>query len=193
MTQIQTVDNQALLLRALGQIDSLVDATPSGAVHAATPCTDFDVSNLIEHLVLIADRVTAAAGFHITPTTAQPTQPSGRSWTAASARLTEAIGAADSSAVVQLPFGRMPLAAAFGVYVGEFTTHGWDLAAAINRRDLLDEALGTAALALVTARIPSGPREHTPFARVVAVPADAAPYDRLAAWMGRDPTRWVTP
>ncbi len=92
----------------------------------------------------------------------------------------------------KLPFGQMPLFAAYGVLVGEFTTHGWDLAAAIGRHDLLDEDLGEAALTMVTARIPSSPRDHTPFADVVPIPDDAATYDQLAGWMGRDPARWAS-
>jgi len=81
----------------------------------------------------------------------------------------------------------MPAHAAFGVLFGELSTHSWDLATAIGRPDLLDQALGAKAAASVTARIPEQPRKGMPFGPVVTVAPDAPPYDRLAGWMGRDP------
>ncbi|CNE56393.1 TIGR03086 family protein [Mycobacterium tuberculosis] len=197
MTQPAPLDNAALLRRALDQIDHLVDAIPPEAPHAPTPCSEFDVSGLLDHLAVIADRVTTAAGG---AAVAEPTTPPASAarpeavarWRAALDGLVPAMASGDPASVVKVPFGRMPLAAAYGVFVGEFTTHGWDLAVAIGRQDLLDEDLGRAAFAMVTARIPSGPREHTPFADVVPVPSDAATYDRLAGWMGRDPASWAS-
>jgi uncharacterized protein (TIGR03086 family) len=191
MTHLAPVDNATLLRRALGQVDALVHAIPPEARHAPTPCPDFDVSSLLDHLVVIADRVTtAAAGDTVSPSSANSDAVS--RWRATLERLTSDMDAGDPTSVVELPFGRMPLSAAYGVFVGEFTTHGWDLAVAIGRQDLLDEDLGVATLAMVMARIPAGPRDRTPFADVVAVSADAATYDRLAAWMGRDPARWAS-
>jgi uncharacterized protein (TIGR03086 family) len=152
---------------------------PAGKAHAPTPCTDFDVTQLVQHLAVIADRVTTA----ITPASAQPST----DWEQARGQLRPLLDSAAPDRVVDLPFGRMPLEAALGVYVGEFVTHSWDLAAAAGRADLLGDDLGTRALAMVTARIPRSPRAHTPFKDVVPVPGNAPVYDRLAGWMGRDP------
>jgi uncharacterized protein (TIGR03086 family) len=175
----------ALLKRALDQIDTLVAVTPTESQHDPTPCDEYDVTALINHLVVIANRISAAAapgGHHGVP--ADP------GWTSAGARARAAIDDADPEALADLPFGRMPLRAGFAAYVGELTTHGWDLAAALGRRDLLDESLGEAAAAIVISRIPAGPRDEMPFAEVVPVPDDAPAYDRLAGWMGRDPGSW---
>ncbi|SFA80202.1 TIGR03086 family protein [Amycolatopsis marina] len=172
-------DNTTVLAQAIDQTNSLVRAVPDDNKHAATPCTDFNVAQLVEHLAVIADRVGTAIAPESTPT--------GSTWDDAFTRLRPLLGGVDPDRVVDLPFGRLPLGAALGVFVGEFVTHGWDLAVAIGRTDLLDDGLGQHALALVTARIPRDPRTHTPFGEVVSVPADAPVYDRLAGWMGRDP------
>lgn len=196
MTHTSPADNAALLRRAVDQIDRLVDAIPGTALHAPTPCPAFDVSGLLDHLVVIAERVSTAAGgptgedLDASPRSASQSDAVVR-WRAARDPLAPAMASADPSSVVDLPFGQIPLIAAYGVFVGEFTTHGWDLAVAIGRQDLLDEDLGVAALAMVTARIPAEPRDHTPFADVVPVPGDASTYDRLAGWMGRDPENWA--
>lgn len=197
MTQPAPTDNAALLRRALRQVDVLVDAVSTEELYAPTPCPEFDVTGLVDHLVVIAGRVSTAAGGDardestVWPNPAAPSDALAR-WRSTVDRLTPAMAAGDPTAVVDLPFGQMPLFAAYGVFVGEFTTHAWDLAAAIGRQDLLDQDLAATALAMVTARIPSSPRDHTPFADVVPVPDSAPTYDQLAGWMGRDPVRWVS-
>ena len=70
----------------------------------------------------------------------------------------------------------------------ELSTHAWDLSTAIGRADVLDP--GLAELALVAARrfLPAQPRGGPiPFEPPVEVAADAPAYDRLVAWLGRDP------
>jgi uncharacterized protein (TIGR03086 family) len=177
-------DNAALLVGALDQINRLVAAVPDSELHASTPCTERDTTELIEHLVVIADRV---AG--LLDPEAGPSSPT---WTDAHARVRALVRTAAPAQVMELPFGRMPLEAGFGIFVEEFVTHGWDLAVAIRRTDLLDEELGRRAHISATARIPRSPRSHTPFADVVDVPDDGGAYDRLAGWMGRDPS-WTSP
>ena len=172
-------DNAALLAQAVNQTNAVIAAIPAGKTHAPTPCTDFDVTQLIQHVAVIANRVSAA----IAPASAQPST----DWEHARSQLRPLLDGTDANRVVDLPFGRMPLGAALGVYVGEFVTHSWDLAVAADRADLLSDDLGMRALAMVTARIPRSPRTHTPFKDVVPVSGDAPVYDRLAGWMGRDP------
>lgn len=101
-----------------------------------------------------------------------------------------AIRRADPARLAQLPFGTMPLDAAFAVYIGEFTTHAWDLVVALGRGDLLDDELAQVALELVTTHIPADRPDHAPFGKVVTVSADAPVDERLAGWIGRDPDEW---
>jgi hypothetical protein len=52
----------------------------------------------------------------------------------------------------------------------------------------LDPELASWVLAVATRILPPEPRGgQIPFGPVVPVPPDAAPYARLAAWLGREP------
>ena len=127
----------ALLKRALNQIDALIAVTTTESQHDPTPCDEYDVTALIDHLVVIANRITAAAahgGHHGVPADTD--------WTGAAAHARAAIDDADPEAIADLPLGQMPFKAALATYVGELTTHGWDLAAALDRRDLLGRGPG---------------------------------------------------
>lgn len=184
-------DNAHYLQRALDQIDRVIAQVPADALAAPTPCDDYDVTALINHLTVVANRLTAAASDG--PAQAPAPEPEAIArWETAHDAVTAAIQAANPATMAHLPFGQMPLDAAFAVYVGEFTTHGWDLAVALGRSDLLDDNLAEIAVRQVTARIPDAPRDRTPFGDVVAVAHDAPAYDRLAGWMGRDPKPWRT-
>lgn len=95
--------------------------------------------------------------------------------------------------IVTVPFGTMPGRAALSVYVSELTTHSWDLASSIGRRDLLDDALAERSLSAMTDALPAEPRGGPiPFGPVVTVAPDAGAYERLAGWLGRDPY-WSAP
>jgi uncharacterized protein (TIGR03086 family) len=85
-----------------------------------------------------------------------------------------------------VPWGTMPGFAVLGGYVMEVTTHSWDLADATGRTAELDPELSEAALGVAQRALPAE-RDGFPFDPPVAVPDDADPHTRLAAWMGRRP------
>lgn len=174
-------DAAELLTQAIDQMNTIVEAVPTRSAHAPTPCTEFHVTELIDHVRVIADRAVAALN-GLRPTQSQ-------TWTDAYRRLRGQLdNVYDGTRIVEFPFGTMPVAAALGVFFGEFVTHSWDLATAIGRHDLLADPLASVALESVRQRIPRSPREHTPFAGVIDIPAEAPVYDQLAGWMGRDPS-----
>lgn len=175
-------DNAVLLAQAVDQANAVIAAMPAEKATAPTPCADFDVARLIQHVAMVADRVSTA----IAPGSARPSA----DWGQARGQLRPLLDEAIPDKVVDLPFGQLPLSAALGVFVGEFVMHSWDLAVAIGRADLLGDDLGATALAMVAARIPESPRAQMPFGDVVPVPGDAPVYDRLAGWLGRNPAAW---
>lgn len=177
------VTNRDLLTAAVTQFDELIRAVPTASAHGPTPCPDYDIAELTAHATVVIDRLAQTLGAE------HPDHDTIPVWTSARDRAIEAIAATATAPgmTVTLPFGMMPAQAAYGVLLGELTTHGWDLAVAIKRTDLLDQSLGAAAATMVSARIPEQPRDGMPFGPVVPVASDAPPYDRLAGWMGRDP------
>jgi uncharacterized protein (TIGR03086 family) len=93
-------------------------------------------------------------------------------------------------AVLRLPFGTLPGRAALATWVGEVTTHTWDLAVATGQTPAWDDAVVAVGLTAIRGKLPSAGRgPGIPFADAVPVPDDAPPVELLVAWLGRDP-RW---
>ena len=88
--------------------------------------------------------------------------------------------------IVQLPYGEFPGVILMGLATNDQFTHGWDLASATGQSCDLDPELATQLLEQVK-MIPEefrGPDTVAPFGPVIDMP-DAAPADRLAAYLGR--------
>jgi uncharacterized protein (TIGR03086 family) len=89
-------------------------------------------------------------------------------------------------APVVVPWGTVPGRAALSGYVQEVLAHGWDLAAATGKETEGDPELATWTLEISRRILPPERRGGpVPFGAVVPVAADAGPYARLAAWLGR--------
>jgi hypothetical protein len=77
------------------------------------------------------------------------------------------------------------------MYLAELATHAWDLAQATRNLDSLDRSLALPALDGARAMIKPSYRDMVgpgvPFGAEVPLPADADDWERLAAFMGRDP------
>jgi uncharacterized protein (TIGR03086 family) len=184
-------DLRPALLHAFDVADGLVSTLQPSDFGRPTPCPDFDVLGLLDHLVMVARRVRVVlTGGHfseVPQVTGLNGDEAAAAWTSSLAALREALPEVDLDALVTAPFGTVPGGAAVASYVAEVAVHSWDLAVAIGRTDLLDPALAAPVLAAARQRIPREGREHIPFGDVVDVAEDAPPYDQLVAWMGRDP------
>jgi uncharacterized protein (TIGR03086 family) len=184
-------DPRPMLIRALDQTQQVMDAVAAEDLDLPTPCPEYDVSTLRGHLLSVVGRIdlalTGGNALDI-PSITTTTDVMG-TWKERRARLDATLTDDDVlSQSCKLPWGTLPGAAAIGAYTGELTTHSWDLAKATNSTGLLDESLAVYCLPLVQRAIPAEPRGgHVPFGPVVPVADDAAPYDRLAAWQGRQP------
>jgi len=192
-------DPRPLLTRALDQIGDLVAGTAPDALDRPTPCDGWDVRALLDHLVGVHRRIAhVGAGGHFSEVDATARVTDGRhvtELTTARADVDRVWGldgtdAADDSVldrVLTVPWGTMPgRFVGFG-YVQELTVHAWDLAAATGRTGLDDELI--AAIEENAHRaLPAEPRGGPiPFGPPVAVADDADAYERVVAWLGRDP------
>ena len=155
-----------------------------------TPCAQWKVSDLINHIV-------GAQQFFTAGVTGQPQ--SGDEQDFASG---DYLGAFDESAktcvaafsadgvmekMLTLPFGPMPGAGFVGLAATDTFTHGWDLAKATGQDTALAPELATQLLAGARQMIQPAFRseEGTVFGPEQAAPAGASDADQLAAFLGR--------
>lgn len=92
---------------------------------------------------------------------------------------------------VTMPWGEAyPGSTLVGIYLVELATHSWDVAFATGTTGVLDDDLG--ATTLVTAEVHIRPDYRSTggaFGPEVPAPAGAGVWERLAAFMGRQPGR----
>jgi len=192
-------DPRPLFLRAVDQAVRLISVTDPGELDGPTPCPEYDVRTLIQHLLTVLRRITTVAQGRDAlsvpgVTTGIPDAELGAAAVDDARRLAQ-VWTEDAvlDRMLTLPFGTMPGRAAAMAYTQELTVHSWDLATSIGRTDLLDDVLAEAMLGparqFVSAETRGGP---VPFGPVVDVPDDAPPYARLVGWLGRDP-HWSRP
>ena len=192
----QAGDPRPWYARAREQMAGLVSAVGSGPLDAPTPCAGFDLRDLLGHILGGCARWALVGeggdGLAIDPMVqGVPEQGWSAAYEAASARVARAWAAdARMEAAVAVPWGTAPGRVALTGYVMETATHAWDLARVLGRDAAapLDQELAEFLLGFATRVVPAdrsgGP---APFGPVRPVAADAAPYDRLVAWLGREP------
>lgn len=159
-----------------------------------TPCTEWDVRALLEHVVDSTHRIAAlgekGSGARMEPEAAWRIADDG--WVAAyaeaRARFRDAwADDAKLGGTYHVPWGEVPGRGVVGAEIQETVMHAWDLARAVGATDRLDERLALAVLPLAQEILPPGRRGGvTPFEPVRPAPEDADGYVRLAAWLGRE-------
>jgi uncharacterized protein (TIGR03086 family) len=187
-------DPRPLLTRCLDQTGLIIGKVSPGDLAKPTPCTEFDVSALLAHVVGATRRIGSIARRE--PQEREVDQPTGvpaDGWSHVygEARDEAARAWSDDTILgeeVVLPWATMPGAAVAGMYALELTVHAWDIAAAIGITADLDPALAEATLPFAHQMVPADFRGgDMPFEAVVPVPEDAPVYDRLVAFLGRTP------
>ncbi|MFN8191014.1 MAG: TIGR03086 family metal-binding protein [Nocardioidaceae bacterium] len=185
-----TPDLRPLLGAAFDQVERFISTTDPADAGLPTPCDEWDVDDLIGHLIAVVRRIGVV--LQGLPPFSVPSMVESTDWVGDWAHWraeTDQVLADDAvlDLVVQVPWGTVTGAQAIGSYVGELATHSWDLAMALGRSGELDESLAEAALPAILAKIPAEPRDQIPFGPVVEVGPEASPSERIVAWQGRDP------
>ncbi|MFE2053050.1 TIGR03086 family metal-binding protein [Streptomyces sp. NPDC059459] len=159
---------------------------------APTPCADYDVRALLDHLhhVVVQFQQLAAkkdADFSTTPSAVRPDT----DWRAAFARetgaLVEAWAAPGAEEGTSGQMG-MPARTVAHMALLDLTVHAWDLAAATGQPYEADPAVVGELLGAVAAMAPQA-REYGVFGPEVPPPGHATELDRVLALTGRSP-RW---
>ncbi len=185
------MDLIAACQRTLENAERMIDSLSPDELSRPTPCTDWNVRQLIDHMIGVNWAFAGALG-------AQPPSGAGAGASssgndpaaayAASARAAlaawRAPGALDRT--LTLPFGQLPGAQAIGFNVADQLVHTWDLAKATGRDRTLDPE--TCAAVLDRARQALGPEARgpgRPFGPEMPCPENAPLSDQLAAFLGR--------
>lgn len=164
-----------LLSRALDQTTTLVSSVQPEQLDDPTPCRDWTVRQLLEHVCsdprnFIAMTRGEDVDWSATPPLADDP---GRAFREDADDLLEAVRAAPGTLSIQVP---------------EFTVHSWDLARAIHRTEELDDELATESLRIMSSMLKPEMRGDA-FEPEIHLDDGATPYERLVAFTGRDPRR----
>ncbi len=184
------------LASALEDAGELVAAVAPGQWDLPTPCSDWTVRALVNHVVA-GNRLFARVlgGEQLGPDEMRrihgQNQLGDDAAGAFRASADELLDAFEGPEVLQqthtVPAGTMPGAALVHLRIVETLVHGWDLARAIGRPAPFPDELAEAEIAMsreLLGRLPEGRR---PFGPSQPVADDAPAIDRLAALLGRTP------
>jgi len=180
---------------ATSALAALVTGVRDDQMTAPTPCTEYAVGDLVDHIGGLTLAFTGAARKEQVPGSEQGgtgdasrLEPGWRDRIANDlAALAEAWRAEEAHhGMTQAGPVELPGEVAALVTLNEVVVHGWDLAVATGQPYRPDPALVAACAAFVDGFEVGG---DGPFGPPLPPPADATPMERLAAGTGRDP-RW---
>lgn len=172
-------------------VRELIDGTSTDQFASSTPCSEFNVKDLLNHINLVMKRVsTIGKGGHWSDATDELValdDGHGEAYGEHAHAIMEAW--TDSSKLDQMyevPWGELPGAPLLLTYTAELATHGWDLSTATG----LDFTIADDVLqgALVSIKfVPAEGRDHpdVPFTNVVDPGPDAPLLLQIAGWAGR--------
>jgi uncharacterized protein (TIGR03086 family) len=188
-------DDVDLLASVLDKTAEVIAGVPPDVGTRPTPCPDYDVAALVDHLVSWVERFAIAAEGR--PDAAAAGGSSGEAapadaFRAAGRRAVTAFRAGATERTVSVAGGELPGRAVVGMMLMEYIGHGWDLATATGQHVPYDGEEATAALRAGQGMLrPEYRGPDKAFAHEVAVPDDAGPVERLVGFLGRDPA-WTT-
>ena len=184
------MDHTDLLERAYARLESLAAALTPMQLDAATPCPEWDVRALLNHVLGAGRMFTLVnAGQHVGPDAG------------------DLIGADPSSAIAKeaknnvdawrqpgaldgdrtYPFGTFPAPAALLLNITEVVVHNWDLAKATGQDPTIDPDVATVVHDFWEP-IPIDPmRASGAFGPPIQVEATASRSHRLLGYLGREP------
>ncbi|HUO41323.1 MAG TPA: TIGR03086 family metal-binding protein [Mycobacterium sp.] len=157
----------------------------SADLSRATPCTEFNVAKLTDHLMNSITAIGGAAGAILPPRDPD------------AALLTQVTASADAAldawrrrgldGAVSIGPSKAPAIVAAGILSIEFLVHAWDYAIATGQHVTVPEPVADYVLGLASRIITPQGRAAVGFADPVDVSADADAFDRLIAFTGRSP------
>lgn len=195
-SSVPTMDMHPRMARAAQALIDIASAVKPDQLTAPTPCGDWDVRDLVNHLILWSGIRAARAARKEAPPADDPTNDStdftgDGGWADLLAKeISAAVAAWERPRAWEgdtgLAGGSLPASTIAGMIFGEYALHGWDLARATGQEFRCDDDVAAALLAYVEGMAEPG-RQYGVFGDAVPVPDDASVLDRALALSGRDP------
>lgn len=178
-------DELASAEAALGALQHVLHPIARDELSKSTPCPEYDVGQLTDHLLKSITLLGGAAGAELPE---RDTDDSVERQVIGAARpALDAWHRRGMNETVTLGPNEIPGAFAVSILSIEFLVHGWDYAAATKHPINVAESLADYVLGLAKNVITPEGRATVGFADPVAVADDAPALDRLIAFTGRDP------
>ncbi len=178
-------DELASAEAALGALQHVLHPIARDELSKSTPCSEYDVVQLTDHLLKSITLLGGAAGAELPE---RDTDDSVERQVIGAARpALDAWHRRGMNETVTLGPNEIPGAFAVSILSIEFLVHGWDYAAATKHPINVAESLADYVLGLAKNVITPEGRATVGFADPVAVADDAPALDRLIAFTGRDP------
>ncbi|HXO78383.1 MAG TPA: TIGR03086 family metal-binding protein [Mycobacterium sp.] len=178
-------DELASAEAALGALQHVLHPISRDELSNSTPCTEYDVMQLTDHLMNSITLLGGAAGAE--PPERNSEDSVERQIVAAARPALDAWHRRGLTDTVTIGTNEIPATFAVSILSVEFLVHGWDYATATTHPIDVAESLADYVLGLAHKVITPEGRATVGFDDPVAVPDDAPALDRLIAFTGRDP------
>ena len=169
----------------LGVLQQVLATLDSGDLSKQTPCSEFDVAALTDHLLRSITLIGEAAGAAIPE---RDIEASLRGQIDAAAR--PALAAWHSRGLDgSIPFGsnEVPATMMAGILSLEFLVHAWDYASAAGKSFDAPDGIADYVLAIAQRTISPDARAQVGFDDAIEMAHNASPLERLIAFTGRTP------
>jgi uncharacterized protein (TIGR03086 family) len=191
-----TMDGAQQLDQLMPLLHGLVDRISPEQLDDRTPCANFTVTGVLEHMIGGAGAFSPMLRGQTPPASADAQSTTGTlqdRWRAAMIDLLDAVhceGAADRT--IASPFGEVPGAVFMRFVAFDGLVHGWDLATATNQRYAPPDDLVREVDAFARQAVAPGMRNGDTFAAETEAPAHSGVMEQLVAFSGRQVTRKAT-
>ena len=178
-------DELASAEAALSALQHVLHPISRDELSKSTPCTEYDVMQLTNHLMNSITLLGGAAGAE--PPERNSEDSVERQIVCAARPALDAWHRRGLTDTVTIGTNEIPATFAVSILSVEFLVHGWDYATATTHPIDVAESLADYVLGLAHKVITPQGRATAGFDDPVAVPDDAPALDRLIAFTGRDP------
>ncbi len=165
----------------------------SGQLTGSTPCTEWNVQQLINHNILVTGYIHAllTGGPPVNPGEVSGPLPAEGAEDAFTAGTDKVLAAIKASGMLEkmldeTPMGPMTAGQLLMFPFGDILIHKWDLAKATNQDTSMDSSIADVCFQ-VFASVAEGARQGGVFGPEVTVPIDASSRDKLLGLTGRAP------